>query len=303
MQVARGELAIHPLPEVEDDLALPLRPGWEVAVMEAWQEEMGWAVRSAGAHFTELGPSVRRAGSSRPSFSSPCSIVALCRDCTFKQSTLADAADAGGEFGELLGPLSPVELLKRPRLRAFAVHLQHELGDYPGGNSAGDDVDVADGTRPSRLKGAALGVTGMSLTVALSHKDRFSLGVAGIPFYAAQHHGSGYRLVDTPARISVDETFICCLISAPFCSMSALGYIFFFSDICVCEVLSSTREGGSGRAKTRSKGGKGKKGSQGDPLRDLQQRPGVEADMGAYLPLHVACANGHEGASTPSLSL
>ncbi|KAK3239157.1 hypothetical protein CYMTET_50903 [Cymbomonas tetramitiformis] len=68
-------------------------------------------------------------------------------------------------------------------------------------------------------------------------------------------------------------------------------------------VLSSTREGGSGRAKTRSKGGKGKKGSQGDPLRDLQQRPGVEADMGAYLPLHVACANGHEGASTPSLSL
>lgn len=54
-KVARGELAIHPLPEVEDDLALPLRPGWEVAVMEAWQEEMGWAVRSAGAHFTELG--------------------------------------------------------------------------------------------------------------------------------------------------------------------------------------------------------------------------------------------------------
>lgn len=40
-----------------------------------------------------------------------------------------ETAAAAGEFGELLGPLAPAELLKRPRLWDFARHLREAGGD------------------------------------------------------------------------------------------------------------------------------------------------------------------------------
>ncbi|KAK3256894.1 hypothetical protein CYMTET_33995, partial [Cymbomonas tetramitiformis] len=255
-KVARGELATRPLPEVVDDSALPLSSGWEVAVMEAWQEEMGWAVRSAGAHFTELGG--QSLGALRVCHRLYTAWVAqggetsrLSQDPREDEAAgPAAAATAGGEFGELLGPLSPVELLKRPRLCAFAMHLQHELGDYPGGNSAGDELGVDDGTRPSRPEEGA----GELLYRAVASG---STGIAAFLLERAPVNAEGGRPVSE-------------------------------------RVLSSARAGASGRTKNRSKGGKGKRGTQGDHRVDLHQRPAVGADTGAYLPLHVACANGHE---------
>ena len=56
------------------------------------------------------------------------------------------------EFGELLGPLAPAELLQRPNLAQFCQHLAAELGPFPR-ESTQDDKSTKQSNCTSRISG------------------------------------------------------------------------------------------------------------------------------------------------------
>ncbi|KAJ3011205.1 hypothetical protein HKX48_006970 [Thoreauomyces humboldtii] len=116
-KVARSQLSRHTLPlsetVLDGETFAPSHGGWTRLVRTAWELELGVPVSDRiGAHFIELGGD---------------SLGAL-RVC----KRIADVrgpqeADANG-FGELLGPLGPAELLRRPHLEEYASYLQGAFG-------------------------------------------------------------------------------------------------------------------------------------------------------------------------------
>lgn len=111
----RSELTTRPLPDVllnDSENNEEEKGGWFALVSRVWTEELGVKC-GAQTHFFEMGGE---------------SLGAL-RVCRKLQAHRANETKSG-EFGELLGFLSPAELMKRPRLADYAAFLS-QSSDSP----------------------------------------------------------------------------------------------------------------------------------------------------------------------------
>ncbi|TPX58033.1 hypothetical protein SpCBS45565_g08091 [Spizellomyces sp. 'palustris'] len=135
-KIARGVLAKEELPllafqsEADDDASATMG-GWTAVVVDVWTEVLGGVgVLGRDAHFMEAG------GDSLAALRACQRLAQLLKS----RSAVTDTNGHGGDdtetetrdgvFGELLGVLAPIEVLKRPILMHFAEYLYHALGDF-----------------------------------------------------------------------------------------------------------------------------------------------------------------------------
>ena len=135
-KVARGRLARCALVDEpcdadgSDEVAADGGSGWESLVASAFSAELGVRVDRRGASLLALGGDSLAA-------------LRVCQRLTKVQPVAADRdADGSGkansgsnQFGELLGALAPIELIRRPTVREFARHLTRSFGDIGTSNT------------------------------------------------------------------------------------------------------------------------------------------------------------------------
>ncbi|KNC97577.1 uncharacterized protein SPPG_07049 [Spizellomyces punctatus DAOM BR117] len=140
-KIARSVLAKEELPllvfqsEADDDASATMG-GWTAVVGDVWTEVLGGVgVLGIQTHFMEAG------GDSLAALRACQRLSHLWKN----RAAVTDAKDQGGDtdtetrdglFGELLGVLAPIELLKRPILVHFAEYLYRALGDFDSSGSA-----------------------------------------------------------------------------------------------------------------------------------------------------------------------
>ena len=125
-----------------------LQDGWEELVAEVWAQELGLPEAplelGRGANFGELG------GHSLLALQVCKSLAQRVREgeggSASSVSGIVTDAETGGEFGELLGALAPVELLARQDLGEYASHLRGAFGPRPaavlgGGGGGGEEAE------------------------------------------------------------------------------------------------------------------------------------------------------------------
>ena len=125
-----------------------LQDGWEELVAEVWAQELGLPEAplelGRGANFGELG------GHSLLALQVCKSLAQRVREgeggSASSVSGIVTDAETGGEFGELLGALAPVELLARQDLGEYASHLRGAFGPRPaavlgGGEGGGEEAE------------------------------------------------------------------------------------------------------------------------------------------------------------------